>query len=121
MRFAITATDRYIGVFQALIDRGWRPLKVYTTPVDGRLHHNTAVIELARKLGIDAQISRLSNDNLRELADRGCEALVVASYRWRIGDWRPYLRRAVNFHPSPLPRARGPYPAPVAILEQASQ
>jgi methionyl-tRNA formyltransferase len=120
MRFAITATDRYIGILQALLERGWQPVKIFTTPVDGRLHHHTAVIEQARKLGVEAQISRLSVDNLRELSDRGCDALVVASYRWRIGEWRPHLARAVNFHPSPLPRARGPYPAPVAILEQAS-
>jgi methionyl-tRNA formyltransferase len=120
MRFAITATDRYIGILQALLEHGWQPVKVFTTPVDGRLHHNTALLALARELGVEVQISRLGTDNLRELGERGCDALVVASYCWRIGDWRPYLARAVNFHPSPLPRARGPYPAPVAILEQAS-
>lgn len=120
MRFAITATDRYLAVFQALVDRGWTPLKVFTTEVDNRIHRNTAVLELAQRLKLDVQLSRLSEDNLRELAGRGCEALIVASYRWRIADWRPYLRYAVNFHPSPLPRGRGPYPAPAAILEQAS-
>ncbi|HEX4024313.1 MAG TPA: hypothetical protein VHX52_06355 [Steroidobacteraceae bacterium] len=119
MRFAITVTDRYLAVFQALIDRGWTPLKVFTTEVDHRIHHNTASLELAQRLKLDVQLSRLTQDDLRQLADRGCEALIVASYRWRIGDWRPYLRYAVNFHPSPLPRGRGPYPAPAAILEQA--
>ena len=34
------------------------------------------------------------------------------------GDWRPHLRYGLNFHPSPLPLARGPYPAFRAILEQ---
>jgi methionyl-tRNA formyltransferase len=83
------------------------------------MHHNAAVIEVARRLNVEVQISRLTQDNLRELAQRGCEALVVASYCWRIGDWRPHLKYAVNFHPSPLPRGRGPYPIPAAILEQA--
>lgn len=119
MRFAITVTDRYIGVLESLIARGWQPLKIFTTVVDNRLHHNTAVIELARRLNVEVQISRLSDDNLRELGQRGCDALVVASYRWRIGDWRPHLKRAVNFHPSPLPLGRGPYPLPAAILDQA--
>jgi methionyl-tRNA formyltransferase len=119
MRFAVTATDRYLGIFQALVERGWTPLKVFTTPVDDRLHHNKAVIDFAQQLRLDVQISRLTPDNLRELADRGCDVLVVASYKWRIGDWRPHLKYAVNFHPSPLPYGRGPYPAPAPILEQA--
>jgi methionyl-tRNA formyltransferase len=119
MRFAVTATDRYLGVVQALVERGWTLVKVFTSKVDARLHRNTAVIDFAQQLKIDVQISRLTVDSLRDLANRGCEALVVASYPWRIGDWRPYLKYAVNFHPAPLPHGRGPYPTPVPILEQA--
>jgi methionyl-tRNA formyltransferase len=120
MRFAITATDRYLGVFKALVERGWKPVKVFTTPVDGRLHRNSEVVDFANQLKIDVQLSRLTEDNLRELAGKGCEALVVASYQWRIGDWRPYLKYAVNFHPAPLPHGRGPYPTPVPVLQRAS-
>jgi methionyl-tRNA formyltransferase len=119
MRFAIALTDRYLNVMQAFLARGWTPLKVFTTPVDQRIHRNKEVIALAQKLNIDVQLSRLSQENLRELADRGCEALIVASYSWRIGDWRPYLQYAVNFHPSPLPRGRGAYPLPVPVLERS--
>ncbi|HUN26262.1 MAG TPA: formyltransferase family protein [Steroidobacteraceae bacterium] len=119
MRFAITATDRYLGVFQALIEHAWTPLKVFTTPVDRRVHQNRAVIDYARHLNVDVQISRLTERNLQELGARGCEALIVASYGFRIGEWRPHLKYAVNFHPSPLPRARGPYPIPAAILDEA--
>jgi methionyl-tRNA formyltransferase len=119
MRFAITATDRYLNVMQAFLARGWTPLKLFTATVDQRVHRNKEVIELAQKLKIDVQLSRMTQENLRELADRGCEALIVASYSWRIGDWRPYLKYAVNFHPSPLPRGRGAFPAPVPVLEQS--
>ena len=45
---------------------------------------------------------------------------MVAGYDWRIGDWRPHLQYAINFHPSPLPEGRGPYPAVRALLEQRS-
>ena len=41
MRFAITATDRYFGVLQALIEHGWQPLKLFITPVDRRMHLGT--------------------------------------------------------------------------------
>lgn len=120
MRFAITLTDRYLNVMQAFIGRGWTPLKLFTTSVDQRIHRNKEVVALGQKLKIDVQLSRLSQENLKELADRGCEALIVASYSWRISDWRPYLKYAVNFHPSPLPRGRGAYPAPVPVLERSS-
>jgi len=119
MRFAITVTDRYLGIFESLIEHGWTALKVFTSVVDGRIHQNTAAIEFARRLNVEVQISRLTQENLQELAQRGCATLVVASYRWRIGDWRPHLQHAVNFHPSPLPRGRGPNPVPAAILERA--
>jgi methionyl-tRNA formyltransferase len=120
MRFAITVTDRYLDVFQALLARAWKPVKVFTCKVDDRLHRNSTVIDFARSLNVDVQISPLTDANLRELADKGCEALVVASYDWRIGNWRPHLKYAVNFHPAPLPRGRGAYPLPAAILEQAA-
>jgi methionyl-tRNA formyltransferase len=120
MRFAVTATDRYLNIFQTLVERGWTPLKVFTGKVDNRIHRNTAVIDYARQLKLDVQISRLTQTNLRELHDLGCEALIVASYAWRIGDWRPYLKYAVNFHPAPLPRGRGPNPLPAAILDEAA-
>jgi methionyl-tRNA formyltransferase len=118
MRFAITVTDRYLDVFQAFVARAWTPVKVFTCQVDNRLHRNIAVLDCARRMAVDVQISRLTDVNLRELADMGCEALVVASYDWRIGDWRRHLKYAVNFHPAPLPRGRGAYPLPAAILEQ---
>ena len=120
MRFAITATDRYLNIFQAFVERGWSPVKVFTGSVDNRIHRNSAVLDYARRLRLDVQMSRLTDANLRELTDRGCDVLVVASYEWRIGDWRPHLKYAVNFHPAPLPRGRGAYPLPAAILEEAA-
>ncbi len=121
VRFAITAVDRYLGVFEAFIAAGWQPVKLFTAPLDNRREHNQAVLTLAQRLGIEVQISRMRPRDLDDLAQRGCEVLVVASYDWRIPEWRPYLRHAINFHPSPLPEARGPYPAVRAILEGRRQ
>jgi len=117
MRFAITATDRYQGVVEAFIQAGWQPLKLFTTPVDQRLHHNKGVIELAARHALPVQISRIQPADLDELASMGCEALIVASYAWKIPPWEGKLPYAINFHPAPLPFGRGPYPAVRAILE----
>ena len=43
-RFAITATDRYLGVFKAFVEAGWAPVKLFTAPTDDRLFHNKATI-----------------------------------------------------------------------------
>jgi methionyl-tRNA formyltransferase len=117
MRFAITGSDRYLGVFEAFLKSGWKPIKLFIVPVVGPLDSNQAIVSRATQLELEVQGSRMSENDLADLANRGCEALVVAGYDWRIGDWRPSLSYAVNFHCSPLPIGRGPYPIVRAILE----
>ena len=119
MRFAMTCADRYTGVFEAFIKAGWTPVKLFTVPVDNRIEHNTSVIERAKSLRIPVQISRIEESDLEHLARIGCDVLIVAGYDWRIPDWTQYLSHAVNFHPSPLPIGRGPYPIVKAILDCA--
>jgi methionyl-tRNA formyltransferase len=118
MRFAITCCDRYLSVFEEFLAAGWEPVKLFSVPATNFLDANARCVGLAARHGIDVQLTRMRQDDLMDLQARGCEALIVASYNWRIGDWRPYLKYAVNFHPSPLPLARGPYPMVQAILEQ---
>ena len=118
MRFAITGADRYLGIFDALLEAGWEPLKLFTVPVDHRVDHNSAIVAKAAQMGVDIQMSRMVPRDLENLADRGCDVLVVASYNWRVPDWRPFLPFAVNFHPSPLPQGRGPCPGIRAILDE---
>ncbi|HEX8988759.1 MAG TPA: formyltransferase family protein [Rhodocyclaceae bacterium] len=117
MRFAILAADRYLGVFEAFVDAGWQPLKLFTSVTDNRVHRNAAIIDHAARLGLDVRFSRITEHDIAELGQRGCDALVVAGYSWRIGDWRPHLPYAVNFHPSPLPEERGPFPLVHGIIK----
>jgi methionyl-tRNA formyltransferase len=117
MRFAITATDRYLGVFDAFVQAGWMPLKLFTVPMKCDLGNQQAVIAYAEQHGAAIQLSRMTARDLAELQEQGCEALIVASYDWKICEWHPFLKYAVNFHSSPLPDGRGPYPVVRAILE----
>jgi len=118
MRFAITASDSSLSVFNAFLKAGWEPVKLFVFSTQGSLDSNHKVIELAQSKNINVQLSRMTPQDLQQLGEMGCETLVVAGYKWRIGDWRPHLKHAVNFHPSPLPEGRGPYPIPRAILEK---
>lgn len=118
MNFAITAIDRYMGVFDAFVSAGWKPLKLFTVPMNHALSNQQAVISYAQQHDAAIQLSRMTERDLAELQEQGCDALIVASYDWKICDWRPFLKYAVNFHCSPLPEGRGPNPTVRAILEQ---
>lgn len=117
MRFAITGCDRYLNVFEEFLKVGWEPVKLFSVPATNLLDANSRITKLAERRGMNVQLTRMTEDDLRDLRNRGCDALIVASYNWRIGNWLPFLKYAVNFHPSPLPLARGPYPMVRAILE----
>ena len=117
MHFAITATDRFLGVFEAFVTAGWKPLKLFTVPMVHPLSNQQAVIAYAQKHNAAIQLSQMTEQDLAALQEQGCEALIVASYDWKIPPWQKYLKYAVNFHSSPLPEGRGPYPASRAILE----
>lgn len=118
MRFAIATIDRYLGVFEALCQAGWTPLKLFTVPVrDPDFGNHQAAIAFADKKGVAIQLSRMSQKDIADLGIAGCDVLVVAGYDWKIPDWNLLVKYAVNFHPAPLPAGRGPYPLPRAILE----
>jgi methionyl-tRNA formyltransferase len=119
MRFAITGIDRYLGIFESLIRAGWDPVKLFTVPVRPNTRDtNHGMIACAEQHDAAIQMSRITDADMEALREDGCEVLVVASYKWRIGAWQDYLPYAVNFHCSPLPEGRGPYPSVQAILEQ---
>ena len=119
MRFAFTASDRYLGIVEAFVDAGWTPIKLFTLPSDdNRVFPVTATINFAVQRGLPIQMSPIQPEDLHALAEKGCDALIVASYSFKIPDWQPYLKHAINFHPSPLPMGRGPYPMIRAIQER---
>jgi methionyl-tRNA formyltransferase len=121
MKFAILGFDLYLGVFEAFLAAGWTPVKAFAWPVDGVVDRNKGFEELARSHKIPIQLSRIHNDDYKDLANLGCEVLICSGYPWKIGDWSYRLPYAINFHPSPLPEGRGPYPFVRAILEGRKQ
>jgi len=120
MRFAIATADRYLGVFEAFTRAGWKPLKLFSMPVVNTIDHHNAVAAFAEQHHAAIQLSRITEHDMFELREQKCDALIVACYSWHIGNWQPFLKYAVNFHSSPLPDGRGPYPVHRAILENRS-
>jgi methionyl-tRNA formyltransferase len=117
MRFAFAGIDFLGDVFETLLGKGWEPVKLFSRPCDGIYDFNDATIARARSLRVPIQMSRIAPSDLAHLRTMGCQALVVAGYPWLIKGWERHLPFAVNFHPSPLPQGRGPYPLFQAILD----
>jgi len=116
MRFAIATSDYYLGVFVSFVAAGWTPVKLFTIKSNDEFGAWQATTHYAEQLGIAIQYTKITVNDLAELREQGCEALIIANYPWLVPEWRPYLSYAVNFHCSPLPLARGPYPIIRAII-----
>lgn len=121
MRFAFAGIDFLGDVFDTLIERGWQPVKLFSRPCDRLYDFNDVTVVRARALKIPVQLTRMKPADLAALSALRCDALIVAGYPWLIGGWEAHLSYAVNFHPSPLPEGRGPYPLFQAILDRASE
>ena len=121
MRFAFAGIDFLGDVFETLLGKGWKPVKLFSRPCDGIYDFNDVTVSLARSLKLPVQMTRINQADLAGLKAMGCQALVVAGYPWLITGWERHLPYAVNFHPSPLPTGRGPYPLFQAILDQAPE
>ncbi|WP_336486304.1 methionyl-tRNA formyltransferase [Methylobacterium nigriterrae] len=118
MKFAFAGIDFLGGVFDALIQSGWTPIKLFTRPCDGLYDHNDVVVAQARQRRLPMQLSRMRQADLDALhAAHGRDwALVVSGYPWLVTGWRGRAAYGLNIHPSPLPTGRGPYPLFQAIL-----
>lgn len=119
MKFAFAGIDFLGGVFDALVEAGWTPIKLFTRPCDGLYDHNETVVAQSRSHRIPMQLSRLKPADLDVLAHaHGSDwALVVSGYPWLVRGWRTRAAYGLNVHPSPLPVGRGPYPLFKAITD----
>jgi methionyl-tRNA formyltransferase len=120
MKFAIATNDTYQCVLETFLKAGWQLEKLFVSP-DNWMYDNKQVIARALELGAAIEYSPISSRDLADLGRCGCTTLIVASYQWKIPEWRQDIKYAVNFHPSPLPEGRGSYPLVRAILEDRSR
>lgn len=119
LKFAMATNDAYQCVLEAFLGAGWQLDKLFISPGNW-MYDSKQVIARALELGAPIQYSPVNDHDLADLGKRGCDALVVSGYAWKIPPWDAYLKYALNFHPSPLPEGRGPYPLVRAILEGRS-
>ena len=118
MRFAFAGCDRNLAIFEALVAAGWQAVKIFSVPEQDKMAFHSTLLNCAQSKGIPFQLEHLRHADLLALEGLACDILVVGSYNYKIPDWREHLPYAINFHPSPLPMGRGPYPLVGAILHE---
>ncbi len=121
MRFAFAGIDFLGDVFETFLAKGWEPVKLFSRPCDSIYDFNEVTVSRARSLRLPVQMSRIQPADMAGLKAMGCKALVVAGYPWLVKGWERHLPYALNFHPSPLPIGRGPYPLFQAILDDVPE
>ena len=118
MRFAFLGCDRNLSIFEALVAASWQPVKIFSVPEQEGIAYHRALLACANDRHISVQLDPLRAHDLLALEELACDILVVGSYNYTIPEWTEHLPYAINFHPSPLPTGRGPYPLVNAILHE---
>jgi formyltransferase domain-containing protein len=106
--------DMLYPVLDSIIDQGCNVMKLFSCPTDNVTEFNTRVLKTADKYNIPYTLNKITETDLIEFKEAGCDLLVCAGYYYRV----PILETLpmVNFHPSPLPLGRGPWPMPIILL-----
>lgn len=114
MKIAYLGIDLLKSVLDAALEQGCEVVRLFTCQTDNVTEFNTEVLEAARRLGIPATTRRVTRQDLDELAQAGCEAVLCAGYYYRVPVTNAFAM--INVHPAPLPQCRGAWPMPLILL-----
>ena len=115
MKIAYLGYDAFYPCLEAAFDASDEIIKIFTFPTDNIYEFNEKIISFARKHKIPYTDKRITENDIKELKEKGCNLLVCAGYIYKIpiNDGL----EGINMHPALLPVGRGPWPMPVTILK----
>lgn len=114
MKIAYVGIDLLHPVLLSALQEGCEVLRIFTCRTDNVTEFNTAVLQTAQAYSIPCTLDRLTEQDLVQLEQAGCDLLLCAGYYYRLPVSAQFPM--VNFHPSPLPAGRGAWPMPVILL-----
>ena len=117
MKFAFCGYDFFSSCLRSLLQEGHTLLKLFSFPICHRYDFDDTVIKTAMNCKVPIQQSRFTAEDMKWLAENGCEAIISAAYVYKIPEHATYVPFAVNVHPTLLPHGKGSWPLPWTILK----
>ncbi len=115
MKIAYAGFDLLYPALEAIISGHHEIMKIFSCMTDNVTEFNLKVTETARRISVPITYEKITENDLEELLENGCEALICAGYYYRM----PINKglKMVNIHPAMLPVGRGAWPMPLTILK----
>jgi len=116
MRTAYIGIDLLYPALPALEATGCEILKIFTCETDNITEFNRKVCAFATSRNIPIQTARITENDILELEQEGCELILCAAYYYKVPISKKI--RMVNIHPALLPEGRGAWPMPIQLLRR---
>lgn len=115
MKFIFFGYDFMIPVVETLIKNGHALQAIYSFPCDNVFNFNRRAENLAKNLMIPFTQDPPNADDIKTMAENGCDVFFSAGYPYKIPPI-PSGHYGINMHPTLLPRGRGLIPNPHMIM-----
>lgn len=116
MKIIYFGYDLFSPCLLKLLELGHEIVKIYSFEPDGIIDTNHKICEIAKDQNIEFTTKKVTAESLCDTVRNSCADLIFcAGYAYKIPIDAVNIP-AVNIHPSPLPRGRGPWPMPWVIL-----
>lgn len=118
MKICYLGYDFFYGCLEELLKlENIEILKIFTFETDNKYNFNYNVIRLAKENDIPIKYTKITESDIQELINEGCELLISAGYQYKIPVFEESKIKQINIHPTLLPIGRGPWPLPYIILK----
>lgn len=119
MKIAYIGIDLFYPALEELCRLGCEIAEIFTCETDNETEFNEKIIEFAECEGIPYSLKRITREDIGRLVREGCDFAICAGYYYHIPSDSGFP--IVNIHPSLLPKGRGSWPMPWAILDGLSE
>ena len=118
MKIAYCGYDFFSASLHELLKAGANVYRLFTIPNRPGMNANQYINEIATEFQLPVSEERISEKNIEQLAEEGCELLITAAYNYKIPSLESTSIKGINVHPTLLPTGRGEWPLPWTILTE---
>jgi len=121
MKFVFFGYDFMLPSVQRLIVEGHELIGIFSFPCDNIFNFNAECQALAGRLNIPFIQSPANAGHIQNFTDQDCDLFIAAGYPHKIPTNNFGDARAINIHPTYLPKGRGMMPIPRLIIDNVKE